>query len=176
MRVARQIALLSLLCGLLLVVQSTLSLVLGVQPWMPDLVIPVLVLLGLTRTLPLVQGSVASFCVGFLVDSFSGNSLGVHAFVMVLVFLLARVIGSRLSFRGLPVQLLFTFLLALCSSALLWLVRGVFGPVGFPADLSVFASSMFVNALMTALFAPLVFLAARPIILAFSGQREEAGL
>ena len=175
MKAGRQVGLLLLVGGALLVSQSMFSPILAAHPWMPNVLVPMIVLLSLTPSIAMAQGATASFCLGYLADSLSGNSMSAHTFVLVLMFVLARAVGSRLSFRGLPVQLAFTFVLTACTGALLWMVRLVFGTTSFSVD-SFPLYLLLANAVTTALFAPLVFAIVRPILSTTGKQREEGRL
>lgn len=113
-----------LLALALLVVQSSLSAVLPLHPFTPNLLLPMVLYLGVTPDVTLGRGAALAFAAGLLTDEMTGAPLGLTTFVFVAGFMLTRVAGLRLFLRGVPFQIVATtgiavivagVMLALCA-------------------------------------------------------------
>lgn len=120
-------------------------------------VLPLVVGLAVLPGVTPVQGAATAFVLGYLQDLFTGNPLGVQTFVMVATFLVAFSIGKRLSFRGVAFQLLLTFFVALGSSAVIYLLRRMFGPGDPSVVWSQWLLGMSASSFATAILAPPMF-------------------
>jgi rod shape-determining protein MreD len=82
-----------------LAVQTTLSRLLPFELFMPNLVVILAVDLGLRhhRTL---AGALMAFAMGYATDAFSGSQMGLNAFMLTLIFVLAYRISSSLISNG----------------------------------------------------------------------------
>lgn len=74
--------------------ETTLLHLLPLGPIMPDLVVVLCVYLALREHS--VVGALGAFLLGYFVDSFSGNVLGLNAFAMSLIFLLVYLLARQL--------------------------------------------------------------------------------
>lgn len=66
----------------------------------PNLVIPLLMFLAAQPHLPFVVLVACAFICGYMLDSFSGLPLGLHAFLSVVTFCLVRLTGLRWFLKG----------------------------------------------------------------------------
>lgn len=160
----RNVALLAL-GFFLLVAQATFTTLVHVHPFTPNLLLPVVIYLGVSQDVELPRGAALSFVFGYLLDSFGGSPMGLHTFVLVAVFLLARGAGFSLFLRGPLFQIGLTFAVGLLAGGTVLALRAIFEqrppfPAGGPLHsvLSLLAPSF-----ITALLAPIVFLAVRRI-------------
>jgi rod shape-determining protein MreD len=78
--------------GILL--ETTVVHFLPLGPIMPDLVVILCVYLALHEHS--VAGALGAFLLGYFVDSFSGDALGLHAFAMSLIFVLVYLLARQL--------------------------------------------------------------------------------
>jgi rod shape-determining protein MreD len=74
--------------------ETTLLHLVPLGPIMPDLVVILCVYLALREHS--VAGALGAFLLGYFVDSFSGNVLGLNAFAMSLIFLLVYLLARQL--------------------------------------------------------------------------------
>ncbi len=147
----------------LLVLLSVVGTALPLHPFVPDVVLPLALLLGVRPDVPLVRGAATAFALGFVLDAFSGNPLGLHTFVTEAVFLVARGAGLRLSLRGVASQVALTFVVALAAVGVAFALRVIFEPPPpFPVSAPwALARDVLAPAVATALASPLVLAAAR---------------
>lgn len=150
---------------LLLIVQAALSIWLPLDDYIPNLVLPIIVYLGMSSQISLAKGSALSFALGYLVDSACALPLGLQTLTTVSSFIIARNAGARLLPKG-PLSLgLLTFLTALLSGAILLSLRAIFEPPP-PFDSAATGNSLGTllrHAFATALCGPLVVRALRPL-------------
>ncbi len=152
-----------LLSVLLLLVVSMAGLFLPLHPYVPDPVLTLAVVLGVRSEVPMVRGAATAFALGYVLDVFSGNPMGLHTFVTVAVFLLARGAGIRLAMRGALRQGLLVFVVALAAVGVAFALRVIFEPpppfpVSAPKPL---LGQLLAPALATGITAPLVFTSVR---------------
>ena len=160
----RNVALLAL-GFFLLVAQATFTALVHVHPFTPNLLLPVVIYLGVSQDVELVRGAALSFVLGYLLDSFGGSPMGLQTFVLVAVFLLARGAGFSLFLRGPLFQIGLTFVVGLLAGGTVLALRAIFEqrppfPVGGPFHSLV---SLLAPSFITAILAPLVFLAVRRV-------------
>lgn len=136
-----------------LALQTMLPYWLPLGPYVPDLVLILAVDLGLRH-----HGAIAAlmaFVMGYAIDAFSGTQIGLNAFMITLVFLLTYEMSSRLLVTNIVVGILAVFagvLIKDLGSITISSGLGALGQRGLMAD-------FFGQAAVTALLAPLVFLA-----------------
>lgn len=149
----------------LLVFQATATTLVPIHPFTPNLLLPVVIYLGVSQDVELVRGAALSFVLGYLLDSFGGSPMGLHTFVLVAIFLLARGAGFSLFARGPLFQVGLTFAVGLLSGGTILALRAIFEKrPPFPAEGAWHATkSLFAPAVITAIAAPLVFMAVRRI-------------
>ena len=146
----------------MLLAQTVFARVLAPYPFAPYLGLPLVFALGTGPGVRALRGAVTAFAIGYLYDLFTGNPLGIHTFVFVLGFLFAWLIGSLVSFRGVPFEMALTFTLTLLLGGLLEGIRA-FVPGGMTWSGLGLALALFGSSFATALLAPLLFALARRI-------------
>lgn len=147
----------------LLVAQAALGVLLPLQDWAPNLVLPIVIYLGVAHDVYIVRGAALSFVLGYLLDSFCGSPMGLQTFVMVATFMVARGAGLNLFMRGPLFQITMTFVFAVLAGGSILALRGIFEP---PAPFPLGSATDTVLALsagagVTALLSPLLFAAVR---------------
>jgi len=123
-------ALLLVVGFLLIMVQAALGAVVDLGVLMPNPVLPIVIYLAMAQDVSLARGAVLSFLLGFLLDSATGNSMGLFTFVHEASFLLARGAGVRLIMRGRLSQMSITAAIAAIGSITLIALRSIFRPAG----------------------------------------------
>ena len=140
---------------LFLTLQATLLRSLPVQRMRPDIVLILTLYLGLSY--PLIPGGILVFFMGYLMDLFSGNVLGLYTFSRPLIFYMAQLFKGRFYLEGYLSQFLFVFLSALAEGLLiLILLNGLNpNPLGnlYPMMFTVLLPQSFFTGFIT----PLVF-------------------
>jgi rod shape-determining protein MreD len=184
----------------LLIVQSSLSAVLPLHPFTPNVLLPMVLFLGVTPDVTLARGAALAFAAGLLTDEVTGAPLGLTTFVFVAAFLLTRVAGLRLFLRGVPFQIVATagiavvvagVMLALCAifeePEVFMLVMPPTGIVGALAsavwgdDVPLVGRAAHVvtvllaSGLATGLVSPLVYAATRRVDTIATRTRRSAG-
>ncbi|MFT5355767.1 MAG: rod shape-determining protein MreD [Polyangiales bacterium] len=144
----------------LLLVQSALSVVAPMFPFVPNVVLPAVLFLGVSQDVYITRGAGIAFGLGYLVDLFCGNLMSLHTFLCVATFLLARGMGLRLVLRAPGYQAGAAFFVAVLYGGASLTLRTVFGrSVPFPAGGYMETLwALLPQAVATAVVAPLVFL------------------
>ena len=115
----------STLVGLLLLtIESSNVLPLGLGSGGPDLLACLVVHLGLNRELG--EAVLPLLLLGYLADVFAASPAGTHLASLVVVFLLLQLLRSRLSLHGLAVSTMLSGVAALTTSVLLWVLASIF--------------------------------------------------
>lgn len=159
----------------LLVAQSAVATLIGGHAFAPNLMLPIVILLGVSPDVSLLRGAIVSFVLGYLLDLFSGNLMSLQTCVLVATFMISRGAGLRLFFRGPAFQLLLAFIVSLLAGGALLALRAIFEdpgpfPVGTPWDT---ATTLFWPAVATAISAPLLFAPVRRLDAVDARRREE---
>jgi rod shape-determining protein MreD len=123
--VTRDLALL-LVAFLLLALESALGAVTRIGPFMPNLVLPIVIYLGIAQEIPLWRVALLSALLGALVDTASGNALGLMTFVHVATLAAVRAGSLRLLMRGRLSQVAITALVAALGALLVIALRSLF--------------------------------------------------
>jgi rod shape-determining protein MreD len=110
----------------LLVVQTALATLIPMHSFAPNLVLPIAIHLGVASDGSLVRGATISFVLGYLLDAFCGNPMGLQTFVLCASFMVARGAGARLMPQGAAFQIFSTFLMAGLSGATVVALRAIF--------------------------------------------------
>jgi rod shape-determining protein MreD len=146
---------------------------LPIQRIRPDIVLVLILYWGLT--FPPVSGGIHAFFLGYLMDLFSGNSLGLFTFTRPLLFYLAQLFKGRLYLESLPSQSLFVFVFALFEGLLIFILLSALNPAPlgnlYPLFFTVFLPQSFLTGMIT----PVLFVLLHKIFLALS-QTEGMGL
>ena len=143
----------------LLVAQAALPTLVPVTHYIPNLLLPIAIFLGVSPEVSLVRGSTICFVLGYLYDAFCGSPMGLQTFVLVASFMVARGAGLRLFPQGPAFQILLTAIMALLSGGTILALRAIFErPPPFPSS-DAFSNLWTVvrYSLMTAILSPLVF-------------------
>ncbi len=159
----------------LLLAHSMLGRIAPLHPFVPNLLLPVVVYLGVAPNLPLLRGALAAFVLGYLLDLFSGNRMGLETFVCVATFMISRGAGLRLFMRNPGFQAALLFVVALVAGGTTLALRAIFSkPPPFPAGTAgETAVTLVAPALATALVSPLVFAGLQRVDAAIGRRREE---
>jgi rod shape-determining protein MreD len=80
--------------------QATLATLIPMHTFAPNLMLPVALALGASPEVNLVRGAIVCFVIGYLLDAFCGNPLGLQTFVLVATYMLARGAAIRMLPRG----------------------------------------------------------------------------
>ncbi len=175
----------------LLLVQSSLSVLIPIHPFVPVLLLPMALYLGVTPEVGFLRGALIAFVLGVISDETTGAPLGYGTFLFVATFLLSRVAAFRLFLRGVPFQIGATTGIALLASAAMlavcailsdngrepfalemtpggwagWVLEGAADADSLPRVGAVtnIASVLFGSALATGLVSPLVYTMVRRI-------------
>lgn len=160
-----QSVLLVLLGLVLLTAQAAVATLIPMHTFAPSLVLPIVVSLGVSADVYVVRGAAISFLLGYLLDAFTGNPMGLSTFVLVTAFMLARGAAFRLFPHGPLFSALLTFGMGLITGFLLLALRAVFEKQSelLTYDFGATARVLVQSAFTTALFAPLIFAVVRAI-------------
>lgn len=108
---------------LLLLLQSTVLEFAPVHLVTPSFGLLVVLHLGFSDKWTSSSAAVVAFCIGYLFDLVSGAPRGVHAFVFVLMSVVARSLSNRLVVRGVVNKAATAFAAALIAALLVVVVR-----------------------------------------------------
>jgi rod shape-determining protein MreD len=171
----------------LLVAQAAIATFVPLHPFVPSLLLPIVIYLGVDPDVALLRGAALAFVLGYFADEIAAVPTGLTTFVLVATFLATRGAGIRLVLRGAPFQIGLVFGISLVASGTMLALRAIFqppaafplvmppeGPLGVVVRLFVgdgspigsgvaVASTMIASALTTGLCAPGVFAAVRRI-------------
>jgi len=122
--------------------------------FVPDLVIPFILYLGIID-FGAARGAALAFVLGYLLDANSASPVGVHLFVIPATYLLYRFIHHKLLLSGTVFQIAMTFAATLTASLLVVGMRTLFER-SFLSWSAVLLTIPF-HSLATALFSPVIF-------------------
>lgn len=154
-----------LLGFVLLVLQASASALINIHPFSPNLLLPMVIYLGVSQEVGLVRGGMLAFVLGYFLDSFTGSPMGLHTFVLVATYMLARGAGLSLFLRGPLFQIGLMFAVSVIAGGTILALRAIFErPAAFEAGtVGDTVYTLVAPALTTAALAPLVFIAVRRI-------------
>ncbi len=121
----------------------------------PDLVLILTLYLGLSSS-P-ISGGMLAFFLGYLMDLFSGNGFGLHAFSRLFLFYSAQFFKDRIYLESFPSRFLFVFLFALAEGIVLLILLRALNPEHLPNLYRQFFISFFPQSLLTAILSPPLF-------------------
>ena len=160
----------------LLVLETALATLIPMHSFATNLLLPIAIFLGVSAEVHIVRGALVCFVLGYLLDSFCGNPMGLQTFVLTASFIVARGAGMRLFPQGTAFQILLTFLMAIAFGATVLALRAIFeqpqGPM-FTEGMGETSSAPLKSAAVTALLSPLVFAGTRRIVTLGAQKREE---
>jgi rod shape-determining protein MreD len=140
---------------LLLTLQTTFLTFSPVHKIRPDLVMILILYLGFSY--PMILGGTLAFSLGYLVDLFSGNSLGLYTLTRTVVFVVAQLFKDRFYWQGFSFQLLFVFTLVLIEGLFtLFLLVGL-NPNPLYTLYPTSILYLLPQSLLTALMSPILF-------------------
>lgn len=145
------LVMLAAIVGLLL--QTTLFHLLPIRSVIPDVILVLCVYLGLHQHS--FSGTAGAFLLGYFTDSFAGNVVGLHAFAMTLVFLLVYLVSRRLWMDNWVSNLAMVFVASVLKTLTIATLLAFYVTRSTPWGQ--FFSTVWIEAGLAALFAPLVF-------------------
>ena len=150
---------------LLVAIEAAVGTLTGLGELMPNAILPIVIYLGMAPDMSLARASLLSFVLGMLVDSATGNALGLLTFVHVGTLVAARAAGVRLLMRGRVSQVLIAALFAFLGAIVVIALRAIFRPASQFGAVSVrhLLVSVLAPSLATGAIAPFVFQLARRI-------------
>lgn len=119
----------------MLIIQAALATLIPLHGFAPNLLLPIAIYLGISGDVSMVRGATICFVLGYILDAFCGNPMGLQTFTLVASFMIARGAGVRLFPKGLGFQLLLTFIMGIISGGTILALRAIFEPPSpFPTD------------------------------------------
>ena len=164
--------LLTLLVFLLLALQTPLMHVLGLSSWSLD--VGLLTVIYLSATSSPLRGFIASWAIGFVVDSLTpGGLLGMHTEILAIMFMVSLGLASRFHLLR-PLPLIVVALVCSLMETLLFFLFSIL----FDRDFSQYSTVLLwgvPHAIVTALLGPLLFLLLGAIDTRIRGRRQSGG-
>jgi len=133
--------------------QTTVVHLLPLGPIMPDLVVILCVYLALHEHT--VAGALGAFLLGYFVDNFSGNVLGLHAVSMSLIFLLVYLLARQLWMDNVVANVAVVFAASLLKALSIALLLVFYVSADYPW--SHLFTTVWFEAAIAAMFTPFVF-------------------
>jgi rod shape-determining protein MreD len=149
----------------LLAAQAALATLIPMHTFAPNLMLPIALALGVSADVHLVRGASICFALGYLLDAFCGNPLGLQTFVLVALFMLARGAAVRLLPHGPMFIGLFALVMAIISGCAVLALRAMFEKRSEILTYDATGTLLVVlqSALATAFVAPPIFAAVKRI-------------
>jgi rod shape-determining protein MreD len=151
----RRFVLLFLAGILLLILQTTWLSLFPIPRIRPDLLL--VFTLYLAFLFPPFLGGILAFFMGYLMDLFSGNTLGLYAFSRTLAFFATQFLKERFYLEGFSFQFLFVFAFSILEGGLLLVLVNGLKFVSFENLYLSFLTSLLPQSFCTALAALLLF-------------------
>jgi rod shape-determining protein MreD len=150
---------------LLLTGQAALATLVPMHTFAPNLVLPIALSLGVTADVHLVRGALICFVLGYLLDAFCGNPMGLQTFVLVAAFMMARAAASRLLPHQPFFTAMFSFTMSVASGFSILALRALFEKKSdiLTYDALSTLRVLLQSSVVTALLAPPIFGAVRRI-------------
>jgi len=145
------LVMLAAIVGVLL--QTTVMHLLPLGPIIPDLVVILCVYLALHEHS--FAGAFGAFLLGYFVDNFSGNVLGLHAFSMSLIFLLVYLLARQLWMDNVVANVAVVFGAALLKALSVAFLLAFYLSTDYPWTR--LFSTIWFEAAIAAMFTPFVF-------------------
>jgi rod shape-determining protein MreD len=145
-----------LLAGILfLILQTTWLPFFPIQRIKPDILL--IFTLYLAFFFPPILGGILAFFIGYLMDVFSGNTLGFYTFSRTLVFFATQFSKERFYLEGFSFQFLFAFLFSLLEGGLLLILINGLEPVSLGNLYSSWFTFLLPQSFCTGLACPFLF-------------------
>ena len=163
-----------LLTGIfLLVFQATFLSFLPIQRIRPDLLL--IFTLYLAFLFPPISGGILAFFLGYLMDLFSGNALGLYTFSRPIVFFAAQLLRERFYLEGFAFQFLFVFLFSLSEGIFISVLINALQAIPLGSFYPSFFTCLVPQAFFTGLVTPFLFFVFRKGS-AFLSREPEQGI
>lgn len=142
----------TLLMFLLLILQVTVLPYFLREPFVPNLLLLLVVYLGVKEEVGLI-GTLLAFCQGLLLDTFSGIYLGLSGFSFLVIYLVLRLLRDQLYTDSSTLMVVVAFLATLAHGVLSLLLLLLFSAAGgiFPTLLAALIPQALVSALVASL-------------------------
>jgi rod shape-determining protein MreD len=145
-----------LLAGILfLILQTTLLPSFPIQRIRPDILL--IFTLYLAFLFPPIFGGTLAFIMGYLMDLFSGNTLGFFTFSRTLLFFAAQFFKERFYLEGFSFQFLFTFIFSILEGFLILSLMNALQPISLGIVYSPLLTFLLPQSFFTGFAAPLLF-------------------
>ena len=145
-----------LLAGiLLLILQTTLLSSFPIQRIRPDILL--IFTLYLAFLFPPILGGILAFFMGYLMDLFSGNTLGFYTFSRTLVFFVAQFFKERFYLEGFSFQSLFAFIFSILEGGLILILINALQAFSLGNLYSSLFTFLLPQSFFTGLASPLLF-------------------
>lgn len=161
-----------LVAYLLLVLQSTVLELAPVRMAAPSLGLLVVLYVGVSPKWSMSSAAIIGLCTGYLLDLVSGAPQGVHAFVFVLMSVVARALSTRVAVQGIVLSAATAFVASFLAAILVVIVRARVAPEGGYGGLR----DAPLEALLTAVAGPVVMGGLRRIDGKLEATRARVGL
>lgn len=126
----------------------------GLHGWMPSLVLPLVVFIGV-HELSMARGAFLAFVIGHVLDLLGSSPVWLFTFTYVALWWLARVAGVRLTAQTVPTQMALALGFSLAQSLFVLVILVIFGTD--PQRPMEIASVVMPHAVSTAIVSPFVF-------------------
>jgi rod shape-determining protein MreD len=157
-----------------LVIQAALATLLPLVTFTPNVLLPIATYLGVHSEVHIVRGATVCFVLGYLLDAFCGNPIGLQTFVLVASFMLARGAGIRLFPEGVVLQALLVFAMALLAGGMTLALRAIFDPeLDIGREMESSAYLLLKSGATTALISPVVLFGFRAVSALFERRTAE---
>jgi rod shape-determining protein MreD len=156
---------------LLLILQTTWLSFFPIQRIRPDLLL--IFTLYLAFLFPPFLGGVLAFFMGYLMDLFSGNTLGFYTFSRTLVFFATQFLKERFYLEGFSFQFLFAFIFSILEGGLLLALVNGLEPVSFENLYFPLFTFLLPQSFCTGLAAPFLFFIFNKVAFLLSRQPEQ---
>jgi rod shape-determining protein MreD len=138
-----------------LTLQTTLLASFPFQRIRPDMVL--ILILYLSLSYPMVSGGILAFFLGYLMDLFSGNAVGLFTFSRPFIFFVARLFKERFYLEGFLSQFLFALSLALFEGVLILILLNGLNPKSLGHLYSLWVTVLLPQSFFTGMVAPFFF-------------------
>jgi rod shape-determining protein MreD len=147
---------LPLLAGILfLILQTAFFPFFPIQRVRPDILL--VLTLYVAFLFPPIYGGILAFLMGYLMDLFSGNTLGFYTFSRPLVFFAAQFFKERFYVEGFSFQFLFTFIFGMIEGIVILMLMSAFQPISLRNLYPLLLNYLLPQSLFTGLATPPLF-------------------
>jgi rod shape-determining protein MreD len=159
---------------LFLTLQTTLFASLPIQRLRPDFMLILTLYLGLTY--PPISGGILAFLMGFLMDLFSGSSLGLFTLTRPFLFYVAQFFKDRFYMEDFSSKFFYGFIFALSEGLLILLLLNALNPGPLGHLYPLFFTFLLPQSFFTGVVTPVLFyLFDKGFSLLYIGAEWESG-